>query len=259
MDVVAGCVLIYHILPSSYRLPEYPPIRRAVSMPELLTSSFNPSVADDIAKTKGVNDNDQTEENSKGLNDEKGDGEFVEKNHALMSDDLEKVETDDKDVKDHNETSEHGTEEHPFQEKGEKEDNEETPNDIPQHDVEDKDEENDKDAENNLNAAEVENIENDPTTTTLPQTTKTEKDHAPDTLSSYQPTSKTMETTPTRKTALPPIVSMDDYKSKSINKEMVRPKLGSLKSHRKKQNSIKRTDSNPNNKGNDPKITIVEV
>ena len=40
---------------------------------------------------------------------------------------------------------------------------------------------------------------------------------------------------------------------------MFRPKLEPLKTHRRKQYSIKRTDSNPKIIGDDPKITTVEV
>ena len=53
---------------------------------------------------------------------------------------------------------------------------------------------------------------------------------------------------------------MDDYKYESTNnKEIFRRKLEPLKTHRKKQHSMKRTDTNLKNKGNDPKITTVEV
>ena len=273
---------------SSYTLPEYPRRRRAVSMPELLMLPNNHSLSniDDFDKTEEVSNHVEIEENKKDLNageEFRDDSNFVPKSDTLMSDDLGKVEIEDKDTEDDCEVNVQGIEDDQFKEKGQKEDHEDTSKDILQYDAEKTDEGNDKIVEDGGNPKEFIGVirqtaipENDPTVATSPPMSKTENDSIDTTTPQtrkikavYQITksplyrlsdrSPYLDPLPRPARELPPIVSMNDYKS---NKEIVRPKLEPLKTQktkRKKQHSIKRTDTNVKDKSNDPKITTVEV
>ena len=152
----------------------------------MLPSNHSLSNVDDFNKTEEVSDHVEIEENSKDLNaseELRDDGNFVGKSDTLMSDDLVKVEIEDKDTEGDSDVNVQEIETEQFKEEGQKEDHEDTSNDIPLYDAEKTDEDNDKVVEDGGNPTKFIGIirqtavtENDPNVTTSPPMSKTGND-----------------------------------------------------------------------------------